>query len=303
MTIDELKELFKNFEPQINFNQDLKRKNWFNIGGKSKVFYKAENLKDLTRFLKLLNNNEKVFIIGAGSNTLITDDIYDGVVIKLGKNFSRLSLLGEDIIISGTSVLDKNLADFAYENNLSGLEFLSCIPGTVGGGIKMNAGCFGNEIKDILISIQVIDKFGNISSIPAKDINFDYRKTDLSDELIYLSASFKGKKKDHIEIKEEMIKLKKIKDINQPTKIKTSGSTFKNPIHQTDKKVWELIKESVPLNTKFGDASISEKHANFFVNRGNATFSDMKKLIDFVSERVFKKTGISIEKEIKILEN
>ena len=303
MTIDELKELFKNFEPQINFNQDLKRKNWFNIGGKSKVFYKAENLKDLTRFLKLLNNNEKVFIIGAGSNTLITDDIYDGVVIKLGKNFSRLSLLGEDIIISGTSVLDKNLADFAYENNLSGLEFLSCIPGTVGGGIKMNAGCFGNEIKDILISIQVIDKFGNISSIPAKDINFEYRKTDLSDELIYLSASFKGKKKDHIEIKEEMIKLKKIKDINQPTKIKTSGSTFKNPIHQTDKKVWELIKESVPLNTKFGDASISEKHANFFVNRGNATFSDMKKLIDFVSERVFKKTGISIEKEIKILEN
>tara|TARA_B100001057_G_scaffold500899_1_gene618631 strand:+ start:381 stop:1292 length:912 start_codon:yes stop_codon:yes gene_type:complete len=303
MNLDELKELLKDFDTQISFNQDLKKKNWFNIGGKAKIFFKAENLQNLVKFLKILNNKENIFVLGAGSNILITDEIYDGVVIKLSKNFNNLSLLGEDIIISGTGVLDKNLSVYALENNLSGFEFLSCIPGTVGGGIKMNAGCFGKEIKNILVSIQAIDKLGNILTIPAKKVNFEYRNTDLSENLIFLSASFRGIKKDKKYIEEEMKNLKNQKNLNQPSKIKTSGSTFKNPIKQTDKKVWELIKESVPSDTRFGDACISEKHANFFVNKGNATFEDMNKLIKFVSESVFKKTGISIEKEIKILEN
>ena len=303
MKISQLKELFKDFQSDIIYNQDLKKKNWFNIGGKAKVFFKAENLKDLVEFLKILNDREKIFIIGAGSNTLITDGIYDGVVIKLGKNFNRMSVLAKDIIISGTAVLDRNLAEYAAKNNLSGFEFLGCIPGTVGGGIKMNAGCFGSEIKDILVSIQVVDKKGNISTIPADKINFEYRNNDLSENLIFLSASFKGVQSDSEKIRKEMIKLKTQKDHNQPSKIKTSGSTFKNPIKQTDKKAWELIKQSVPLNTKFGDACISEKHSNFFINQGNASFDDMKKLIDFVDENVLKKTGINIEKEIKILEN
>ena len=303
MNLDELKELLKDFDTQIFFNQDLKKKNWFNIGGKAKIFFKAENLKNLVKFLKVLNNKENIFVLGAGSNILITDEIYDGVVIKLSKNFNNLSLLGEDIIISGTGVLDKNLSVYALENNLSGFEFLSCIPGTVGGGIKMNAGCFGKEIKNILVSIQAIDKLGNILTIPANKVNFEYRNTNLSENLIFLSASFRGVKKDKKYIEEEMKTLKNQKNLNQPSKIKTSGSTFKNPIKQTDKKVWELIKESVPSDTRFGDACISEKHANFFVNKGNATFEDMNKLIKFVSESVFKKTGISIEKEIKILEN
>ena len=303
MKINQLKELLKKFDTKIFYNEDLKKKNWFNIGGKAKIFFRVNELKDLVDFLKILKNREKISIIGAGSNVLITDDVYDGIVIKLGKNFNRLSLLNEDIIISGTAVSDKKLADFAADNSLSGFEFLSCIPGTVGGGIKMNAGCFGNEIKDILISIQAIDKSGNVSTIPAEKINFDYRNNNLPDNLIFLSASFKGKKKNSDEIKEEMLKLKIRKDKNQPSRIKTSGSTFKNPIKQTDKKVWELIKESVPLNTSFGDACISEKHSNFFVNKGNAKFTDMKKLIDFVAISVFKKTGINIEKEIKVIDN
>ena len=303
MEIDQLKKILKDFQLNVFFNQDLKKKNWFNIGGKTKVFFKADNLKNLVKFLKILDNKEKISIIGAGSNILISDDLYDGVVIKLGKNFNNISILGNDIIISGTSVLDKNLAEFAANNNLSGFEFLSCIPGTIGGGIKMNAGCFGREVKDILISIQAIDITGNVLTIPAKKINFEYRNNDLAENLIFLSASFRGVKENSKKIRDEMLKLKIKKDNNQPTKIKTSGSTFKNPINQTDKKVWELIKEAVPLNTRFGDACISEKHANFFVNKGDATFEDMKKLINFVSKSVFKKSGISIEKEIKILEN
>ena len=302
MTIDELKKLLVEFEEDLEFEQNLKKKNWFNIGGKAKVFYKANNLNNLIKFLKKLNNNERLFIIGAGSNTLITDDLYDGVIIKLGKNFSNISLLGDNIVVAGSSVLDKTLSEFAMKNNLSGFEFLSCIPGTIGGGIRMNAGCFEREFKDILISVQAIDKIGNVVTIPARDIKFDYRKNDLPENFIFLSASFKGIKGNKVEIKSEIERLKFKKEKNQPTKIKTSGSTFKNPIPQTNKKVWELIKESVPLETRFGDACISEKHCNFFVNKGNASFKDMKNLIEFVSKKVLEKTGISLEKEIKILE-
>ena len=297
-----LRELLNEFGNNIILDCDLKKKNWFNIGGKAKIYYKADNLKELIKFLKKSQNKEKIFILGGGSNTLITDKKFNGIIIKLSKNFNNISLLNEEIIIAGSAASDKSLSDFAMENNIGGFEFLSCIPGTVGGGIKMNAGCFKREFKDILISIQAIDKSGQIITIPLNEINFKYRDSGLSDDLIFLSASFRGYKKDKDLIKNEMKLLKDKKELAQPTRIKTSGSTFKNPIDQSDKKVWELIKESVPLEKSFGEASISQKHCNFFVNKGNAKFEDMKKLIEFVSDSVFKKTGIKIETEIKILE-
>ncbi len=297
-----LKELSSEFNENLKLNYDLKKKNWFNIGGKTKIYYKAKNLKELIRFLKKINKKEKIFILGGGSNTLITDNDYDGVVIKLLNNFNNISLLSDEIIIAGSAVSDKSLSEFAIDNSLGGFEFLSCIPGTVGGGIKMNAGCFGREFKDILISIQAINKLGKVLTIPVKDIDFKYRDSGLSDELIFLSASFKGYKKNKELIKNEVQTLMKKKELAQPTRIKTSGSTFKNPINQTDKKVWQLIRESVPLEKSFGDASISEKHCNFFVNKGDAKFDDMKDLIKFVADSVFKKTGIKLETEIKILE-
>ena len=286
----------------LKLDYDLKKRNWFNIGGKTKVFYKANDLKELIKFLKKIEDKEKIFILGGGSNTLITDKMYDGIVIKLSNNFNNLSLLAEDIIIAGSAVGDNLLSKFAMDNNLGGFEFLSCIPGTVGGGIKMNAGCFGREFKDILISIQAINKSGQVLTIPAKDIEFKYRDSRLSDDLIFLSASFKGFKKNSKLIKEEIDSLKEKKEQTQPLRLKTSGSTFKNPVGQSNKKVWELIKESVSLEKSFGDACISKKHCNFFINRGNAKFDDMKNLIEYVSENVLKKTGIKLETEIKILE-
>ena len=299
---DYLKELSSEFSENLKLNYDLKKKNWFNIGGKSKIYYKAKNLKELIKFLNKIDNKEKIFILGGGSNTLITDNYFDGVVIKLLNNFKNISLLSEKTIIAGSSASDKSLSEFAMNNGLGGFEFLSCIPGTIGGGIKMNAGCFGREFKDILISIQALNKSGKVLSIPAKDIDFKYRDSGLSDELIFLSASFKGYKKDKELIKSEVQALMKKKELAQPTRVKTSGSTFKNPITQTDKKVWQLISESVPLEKSFGDASISEKHCNFFVNNGNAKFEDMKNLIEFVAGCVLKKTGIKLETEIKIIE-
>ncbi len=302
MNIDQLKKLLEEFGNNVSFDHDLKKKSWFNIGGKAKVYYKADNLKDLASFLKKIDNKKKIFILGAGSNTLIKDTLFDGIVIKLSKNFNNISLLEEDIIIAGSAVLDKNLSEFALNNNIAGFEFLSCIPGTIGGGIKMNAGCFGKEFKDILISIQAIDKSGNMISIPSKDLRFEYRQNNLPEDLIFLSASFRGLKSQYTDIKNYMIKLKSEKDKSQPTKIKTGGSTFKNPISQTKKKVWELIRESVSLSQSFGDAQISEKHCNFLVNKGEASFQEMDKLINYVADQVFKKTGIKLEKEIKILE-
>jgi len=302
MTIDEIKKFSSEINSKIYFDHDLKKSNWFNIGGKTKVYFNPESLSDLVIFLKNFGDNEKIFILGAGSNTLKNDSTFDGIVIKLGKNFSNVSLLPNDIIVAGSACTDKKLSDFAMENEIGGMEFLACIPGTVGGGLKMNAGCFNKEFKDILISVQAIDRSGRVITIPADKVIFEYRNNDLDKDLIFLSASFRGEKKDKDQIEKEILKLKKRKDENQPTKIKTSGSTFKNPINQTSKKAWELIKESVPLETAFGDASISDKHCNFFVNKNNATFNDMNKLIEFVRNKVEEKTGIKLEKEIKILE-
>jgi UDP-N-acetylmuramate dehydrogenase len=301
MSIEEIRKFSNEISSKIHFDYDLKKSNWFNIGGQAKVYFRPDSLSDLILFLKKFGEKEKVHILGAGSNTLISDEKFDGVVIKLGKNFSNISILPNDIIIAGSACLDKKLSDFALNNGIGGFEFLACIPGTIGGGLKMNAGCFNKEFKDVLVSIQAIDKNGEVLTIPASKVIFKYRSNDLKEDLIFLSASFKGSRKNKEEIEKEVLQLKEKKDNAQPTKLKTSGSTFMNPIDQTDKKVWELIKESVALDTSFGDAHISNKHCNFFVNKNNASFEDMIKLIEFVKTSVEKKTGIVLEKEIKIL--
>ena len=301
----ELKDIedFKNkYNADLFFNTDIKKLNWFNIGGKSKIFFKPKNLIELKEFLKLYNNRGKMFILGMGSNVLFKDNTYEGVIIKLSNNFSTLSKLKPDTIIAGSACSQKKLSEFALENGISGFEFMYCIPGSVGGGLQMNSGCFGTEFKDRLISIQCIDTNGNIKVIPSKKIKFQYRKIELNENLIFLSATFKGDLLNKNKIKNLMEELAIKKNNSQPSKIKTGGSTFKNPMDQSNKKVWQLIKESVPLETSFGDASISEKHCNFFVNKGNAKFEDMKKLINFVIESVFKKTGVKLETEIKIIE-
>ena len=242
MKIEKLKDLLKDFGDKVKFDYDLKKMNWFNIGGKTKAFYKADNLKDLVIFLKKLKNDEKIFILGAGSNTLITDKIYDGVVIKLSNNFNNISLLSEDIIIAGSAVLDKALSVFAMNNELSGFEFLTGIPGTIGGGIKMNAGCFGKEFKDILLSVQAIDKKGNVLTIAKKDINFEYRESGLSDDLIFLSASFRGKKDNLNNIKLEMNRIKAEKEKTNLAKLRQVEVLLKIQYLKLKKKCGSLSK-------------------------------------------------------------
>ena len=165
----------------------------------------------------------------------------------------------------------------------------------------MNSGCFGTEFKDVLLSVQVMDFNGKVYTIKSKDINFDYRKTDLSKNLIFLSASFRTDKKNRSIIEENIHRLKEKKKNSQPLRVKTGGSTFKNPKNQSEKKVWELIKESVDSNISFGDAKISNKHSNFFINSKNASFENMNNLINFVKLKVKEKTGIDLELELEIV--
>jgi len=301
MLVDSLKKFSEQANGKLIFDYDLKKTNWFNIGGNAKVFFKPENLKDLVNFLKNFGNKEKIFILGAGSNVLIKDQGFDGVVVKLGKDFSNISILPNKTIIAGSASIDKKVAEFASENNIGGLEFLSCIPGSIGGGIRMNSGCFGEEFKDILLSVQAVDREGKVLTIPSSRIKFEYRTNDLPRDLIFLSASFKGNFKNKDIAKKDMEILKNKKEKTQPARVKTGGSTFKNPITQTKEKVWKLIKSSVQANTSFGDAAISEKHSNFFVNKNNATYEDMKKLINFVRNSVREKTGINLDLEIEIV--
>jgi len=172
MQVDNLIDFSKLTNGKLIFDYDLKKTNWFNIGGKTKAFFKPENLEDLISFLKNFGNKEKIFILGVGSNILIKDQGFDGVVIKLGKNFSNISLLPNKTIIAGSATTDKKIAEFACENDIGGLEFLSCIPGSVGGGVRMNSGCFETEFKDILLSVQALDRSGKVLTILSSNIKF-----------------------------------------------------------------------------------------------------------------------------------
>ena len=187
LQIDEIK---KNFSDQILVNEKLSKYSWFNLGGPAKIVFKPKNLSELSIFLKKISGMGSIQVLGAGSNTLIRDGGFNGIIIKLGKSFSHISLLNEEMLIAGASALDKNVSNFALQNSLSGFEFLSCIPGTIGGGIRMNSGCYGEDISKILVSVQAIDLQGRVKIIYSSHIKFSYRGCNLDKSLIFISATF-----------------------------------------------------------------------------------------------------------------
>ena len=294
----QLKEIKKNLSGQVIFEENLSKYSWFNLGGPAKIVFKPKNLNELSFFLKKTKGLSKIKVLGAGSNTLIRDGGFDGIIVKLGKPFSHISLFDKNTIIAGSSALEKSVSNFGIENSISGFKFLSCIPGTIGGGIRMNSGCYGKDISKILISAQVMDLEGKLKVIYSKDINFSYRNCDLDNNLIFISATFRGGIDNKNKIKERTNDLIERKKKDQPSKIKTCGSTFKNPQNM---KAWKLIKDSDCIGIKVGDACISEKHCNFFVNTGKAKSSDLEKLIHKVKKKVLDKTGINLELELQII--
>ena len=295
------KKLENKFSDNISNNARLANYSWFNLGGPADYLFKPKNKNQLIEFLKENKNEGKlnITIIGAGSNTLIRDNGIRGVVIKLGSNFSEIKIINENIIQAGAGSLDRKVADFAKENNLSGLEFLSCIPGSIGGAVIMNSGCYGNDISKVLVSINVIDINNCVEKeIKREDIEFFYRGTNLPSQYIITEVKFKGKPAPQKIIEKTQNTMIKKKKISQPSKVKTCGSTFKN---LGNKKVWEVIKQTGCDKFREGDAVISQKHCNFFINEGNANSSDIENLIDKVKKRVNEKTGVNLELEIKFI--
>ena len=295
------KKTFNKYNKNISYNVKLSNYSWFNLGGPAEYLFKPENKDQLIDFLKEnKSKNFQVTILGAGSNTLIRDKGVKGVVVKLGSSFSEIKLLKNNTIEVGAATHDRKVSSFAKDHNIGNFEFLSCIPGSIGGAIIMNSGCYGNDISKILVSIKVIDiKECVEKEIHRDDINFFYRGCNLSNDLIIISAKLKGifVSSDIIEKKQsELIEQKKM---SQPSRIKTCGSTFKNLSEQ--KKAWQIIKESGCHLLKEGDATISKKHCNFFVNNGNAKSSDIEKLIKKVKQTVKDKTGVNLDLEIKII--
>ena len=291
------KEIQLKYGKKILFNEKLANYSWFNLGGPSEVFFKPNSINDIIFFLKNIRP-KKITILGAGSNTLIRDGGVEGIAIKLSSHFSYLNLESSNVIEAGAATLDKKIADFALENSLTGLEFLSCIPGSIGGGIRMNSGCYGQDISQILHSMKVIDITGQEKEIPASDIEFYYRDSSLDDSLLITSVKLKGKTSVREKIRKKQQTLIERKKNSQPSQIKTCGSTFKNTKNE---KAWELIKKSNCQNLHVGNARISEKHCNFFINDGKATAQDLEDLINKVKEKVFSKSKINLELEIKII--
>ncbi len=281
-------------------NEKLSKYNWFNLGGTAKVFFKPNSQLDLSNFLKKHSEKEKnIYILGAGSNTLFRDSGFDGIIIKLGKDFSYTKLLKDNKIEVGAATLDKKVSDFASQHSISGFEFFSCIPGTIGGAITMNSGCYGYDVSKIFFSLKAMNLNGEVKIFDKNQIKFFYRGSDFNKDLIILSVIFQGEPGNKGEIENKQVRLINQKKETQPSKIRTCGSTFKNP--ESKKKAWELIKSTNCSNFVIGGASISPKHNNFFLNNGSATSSDIETLIEKVKKEVFLKTGTKLELEIKIV--
>ena len=297
-----IKESFKiKFGNNLKEDVNLANYSWFNLGGNAEFFFKPNNINQLIEFLiEAKKVKLKTTILGAGSNTLFRDKGVKGAVIKLGSNFTDIKIIGDDIIEAGAATLDRKVANFAKANNIANLEFLSCIPGSIGGAVIMNSCCYENDISKVLLSIKILNKKNlKESEIKKEDIKFFYRGTSLVEDIIIISAKFKGLKSDRDKIEKKQSDFIEKKKLSQPSQIKTCGSTFKNI--NKDRKAWMLIKESGCNNFSEGDAAISQKHCNFFINNGNAKSIDIENLINKVKQTVLAKTGVNLELEIKII--
>ena len=294
--IEKLKKIEPKLKSKFYFDYDMSKSTWFRTGGKAKAFALVDNYKELDIILNTIEDFP-LYVLGAGSNLLVRDNGFNGIIIKLGREFKDIKIY-EEYIKVGASVLDVNLSNFAKKNKIKDFEFFIGIPGTIGGAIKMNAGCFGSNTSDLLTEINVIENGKFNKKIKTKDLNLHYRSSNVLDSTIITSARFAIRYGNINEIKEKIsfIKYERLK--KQPIKEKTSGSTFKNPLNQFAAK---LIEESDCKKLNIGDAAVSSKHSNFLINKGNATATNIEDLGKKIIEKVFNKFGIKLEWEIKII--
>lgn len=278
------------------FDYETSRNVWFRAGGKATVFCLVYDYEELKTILENIGNT-KYEILGAGSNILVRDNGFDGIIFKLGKKFNQINKY-DNYIEVGASILDINLSKFAQMNSIKNFEFFSGIPGSIGGAVKMNAGCFGFETKDFLREVQIIDHKINLKRITNKELDFQYRNSNLPSGSIIISSIFDYKYGNKNEINELINEIKIQREKTQPLKVKTSGSTFKNP---KDNFAAKLIEDSGCKGLQVGDAYVSEKHSNFIINSNKANATQIEELGKRIIEKVYNKFDIKLEWEIKII--
>ncbi len=281
---------------KVRANAEIAKNTWFQVGGTAEYLFKPEDAEDLQLFLSQLPKEIPITMLGVGSNLILRDGGIKGVVIRLGRGFTQISIEADSMVNAGAACLDLHVANFAAEHGIGGLEFLSGIPGTIGGAVMMNAGAYGSDLSEALLSADIIDRQGVKYTLGTSDCKFAYRESALPEGAIVVNARLQGAPDDVDLVKKRMAEIQTQREGTQPIRAKTGGSTFKNP---EGKKAWELIDAAGCRGLRLGGAQVSEKHCNFMINAGGATASDLEQLGEEVRKRVFEHSGIMLEWEIK----
>jgi UDP-N-acetylmuramate dehydrogenase len=280
---------------RYTYDESLSKYVWFKVGGPADVIFKPADLDDLIFFLKHKSDALDIFTLGVGSNVLIRDGGMNGVVIRLGRGFTECRAEGDTIIV-GAGVLDRTVALTAADAGLAGLEFLASIPGTIGGALKMNAGCYDGEVKDVLVWAKALDMQGNLKTYTVEDLQYTYRHCGLEDPVIFVEACFKAtERRSPAAIHDKINDFLARREASQPIRSKTGGSTYKNP---EGMRAWELVDKVGGRGLKIGDAQFSEKHCNFLINTNNATAADIEALGELVRSKVLNECGVELQWEI-----
>ncbi|MFZ0260678.1 MAG: UDP-N-acetylmuramate dehydrogenase [Pseudolabrys sp.] len=293
-TVPELKARMPELRGRLLANQPIGEFTWFRVGGPAQAFFMPEDENDLAYFLRNLPGETPVTVIGAGSNMIVRDGGVAGVVIRLGRGFNDVKV-EDHRITAGTAILDVMVARAAQPAGIAGLAFLSGIPGTIGGALRMNGGAYGGETKDVLVETQAVDRQGNLRKFTIGEMGFSYRHCGVSEDVIFTAAVLQGRAGAPEEIAAEMATIKKKREASQPRN-RTGGSTFKNPPGHS---AWKLVDDAGCRGLTVGGAQVSELHSNFLINLGGATAADIEILGETVRERVKAHSGVELEWEIK----
>lgn len=281
---------------RLEANAPLADLTWFRVGGPAEVLFTPADEADLAAFMKGLPSDVPVYVIGVGSNLLVRDGGVPGVVIRMGRGFMDIKEEPGHRVRAGVAALDVRVARFAQEKSIDALTFLRGIPGTIGGALRMNAGAYGGETKDILIEARAVDRSGNIIVLSNADMKYTYRHCGAPEGLIFTEALFQGRAGDPAAIQAAMDKITESREATQPIKSRTGGSTFKNP---PGNKSWQLIDKAGMRGFAVGPAKVSEMHCNFLINEGGATAAQIEELGETVRAKVKETSGIELDWEIK----
>jgi UDP-N-acetylmuramate dehydrogenase len=273
---------------------------WFGVGGPAEIMFRPLDEADLAEFLAALPADVPVTVIGVGSNLLVRDGGIAGVVLRLGRGFATIEPNGMQIRV-GAAALDVNVATLAAEAGIGGCEFLTGVPGTIGGALRMNAGAYGGDMAQVTTGARALDRSGRSHEVGQAELGFSYRKSAIADDWIFTAALLDGVAADPATIKRRLAEIRAEREATQPLRTKTGGSTFKNPTvnNPTGAKAWQLIDQAGCRGLTRGGARVSELHCNFLVNGGGATAADIEALGEEVRRRVFDRTGITLEWEIR----